>query len=139
MRIVKAAFSQIRRPTQEPHFLGVARLLFDSFVTASATGVRSISSTARHLLYQVEGVTIDLRLDSNGGTELVISGQVLDAAAAGSSGVSADVILTRGELELSRTSTNEFGEFQIAGAGGVELSIRVLPPDQKPITLKLPE
>ena len=140
VRVVKAAFSQMRPAPYESLFGGVARLLFDSLMTAPADGVRSISSTARHLLYQFEGLTIDLRLDSSqGGKELMVSGQILDVAAGGTSALSAAIVLMRSEQELDRTRTNEFGEFQLTGAAGADLSIRVDLPEQKPITLKLPE
>ena len=140
VRVAKAAFSQMRPAPKESLFPGVARLLFDSLRTAPAGGVRSISSTARHLLYQFEGLTIDLRLDgSQGGKELMVSGQILDGAAGGASTISAVIVLMRGEQELDSTQTNEFGEFQLTGAAGADLSIRVDLPEQKPITLKLPE
>lgn len=116
-----------------------ATLVFDSFVTAGATaGVRSLSSAARHLLYEAGPFTIAVRLDDMGGTSIMIIGQVLETAVEAVSAGYREVSLLRGETTLARTSTNEFGEFQLECERGPDLQICLRLGEQQPIILTLP-
>jgi hypothetical protein len=137
VRAVKAAFGQ-RRTQDAPLEIRFAALLFDSFVNAPLAAVRSGSSTARHLLYQVETWTIDLRVEEDG-ERVTIDGQVLDSTAGGGPALAGEITLMRGESEQSRTSTNEFGEFQLVGAGATDLQIHVEIPGQRPIRIRIPD
>jgi anti-sigma factor RsiW len=138
LEAAKAIFAHTQAP-REPFLIQVARLLFDSFASAPLAGVRSGSSTARHLLYQAESWTIDLRLDTEPGRKTMIEGQVLDSAAEDGVAAHHDIVLVRGDEELARTSTNDFGEFQLATGRAGDLEIQLEIPGQRPIRLKLPE
>jgi hypothetical protein len=137
--LLKAAFSE-RRPNLAPApRLRLATLVFDSFVTAGAmAGFRSISPTARHLLYVAGPLTIDLRLAAHGGTTMTLAGQVLEAGVHTRRAGSADVIVTRGETTLARTAANDFGEFQVDVEDGPDLQIRLEIDQHAPIVLPLP-
>jgi hypothetical protein len=138
VRAAKAIFARGQAP-DAPFHIRIAKLLFDSFVSAPLVGVRSGSSTARHLLYQSESWTIDLRLDTEPGQKTMIEGQVLDSAAEDGFAAHHDIVLMRGDEELARTSTNDFGEFQLVSGRAPDLEIQVEIPEQRPIRLKLPE
>jgi hypothetical protein len=134
----KAIFSQVRYP-DAPLRVRIASLLFDSFLNAPLAGVRATSSAARHLLYQVDSWSIDLRLDSEGGKHITIEGQVLDSTAGGAPAEHPGIALLRGATELARVSTNEFGEFQLVCDRAPDLQIHVEIRGQEPIRLTLPE
>jgi hypothetical protein len=138
VRAAKAMFASRHAP-DAPVPIRVARLLFDSLVSAPVAGVRSGSSTARHLLYQSESWTIDVRLDTEGGQKITIDGQVLDSAAEVGPAARHEIVLMRGDAELARTLTNDFGEFQLVSGRAPDLEIHVEIPKQRPIRLKLPE
>jgi hypothetical protein len=138
VRAVKAAFATARVPVAPLRFR-LAKLLFDSLMSAPIAGVRSSSSTARHLLYRVESWTIDLRLDTDGGQRITIDGQVLSSTAENAPAAHPEIILLRGEAELVRTSTNDFGEFQLVGDRALDLQIHFDIPGERPIRLKLPD
>jgi len=76
VRMVKQEFAATKSPKQESVLAG---LLFDTFAQPLTAGIRSGAAVARQLVYEAEGLTVDLRLDSqpNSGMVLVV-GQVLD-------------------------------------------------------------
>jgi hypothetical protein len=87
----------------------------------------------------VESWSIDLRLETEGGQQIAIDGQVLDSTAADAPAAHPGIVLMRGGTELARVSTNEFGEFQLVGDCAPDLQIHVEIPGQRPIRLTLPE
>jgi hypothetical protein len=117
-----------------------ATLVFDSFKAAAATAaVRSISSAARHLVYRSGQLTVDLWLDPYSDTSMMIAGQVLEAAAERTSVGRGEVNLVRSNTIVARTSTNEFGEFQLECDKGPDLGIRLEISGHQSFTLTLPE
>src|SRR5207249_11553234 len=77
VRMVKqeftAAYSREQRSTV------LASLLFDTFAQPLAAGIRSTVAVARQLVYEAEGLTVDLRLDSQPRSgKILVVGQVLD-------------------------------------------------------------
>jgi hypothetical protein len=117
----------------------MAMLVFDSFADAgAAVGIRSIFSGPRHLLYRLGPLTVDLCLRDDVGGGTMIAGQVLVTSAGGSSAGRGDVSLMRGETTIARTSTNEFGEFQIGSDGGADLRVRLDILGQQPAIVALP-
>ena len=137
---VKAAFAGAGWRPLSPVQSRMAILVFDSFVDAPAVaGIRSISSTARHLLYQVGRWTIDLRLDIESGDRMTIAGQALKPAAKSISASHGDVVLMRGDTVLARASTNQFGEFQLECDCSAGLRINIEVPGQEPISIALPD
>jgi hypothetical protein len=133
----KAAYAA-RQWSSASAFEGIARLIFDSFVDAVAlAGIRSISSTARHLLYQTGSWTIDVRLDTESGRRMTIAGQVLACEVESAPDLHGKAILMRGETTVAQTSTNEFGEFQIVCDCGSDLRIRLQISGKQPVSLTL--
>jgi hypothetical protein len=140
VKAVKAAYTA-RQSRSASIFEGrMARLVFDSLVDAAAlAGIRSISSTARHLLYQAGPWNIDVRLDTESARRMSITGQVLVSEAESVSAAHGEVILMRGDTTVAQTSTNEFGEFQFDSDYGSDLRICLQIGGQQPVSLTLPD
>jgi hypothetical protein len=93
----------------------LANLLFDTLAQPVSAGIRSGAAVARQLVYEAEGLTVDLRLDSqpHSGKVLVV-GQVLDKRHPRVSPIAVSIALwtPKGQPFLE-VSPNESGEFQL--------------------------
>src|SRR5262249_30940970 len=90
----------------------LARLVFDSFRAPAAVGVRTIDLCSRQLLYEVDDLAIDLRIETPGGSaRSSLIGQVLHPSEGAPSRGGLPVALLLGRAPVARTSTNPFGEF----------------------------
>jgi hypothetical protein len=102
-----------------------AQLIFDS-LQAPAAGVRSAATHARQMLYGIEDYRVDLRLEPNFETDQVLLvGQVLNAANAERHVGQVLVALLRSGKVLGSSQSNEFGEFHLECdlAGRLELEV----------------
>ena len=128
VRMVKQEFAA--RHSVEPPQSVVASLVFDTLAQPLLAGVRSGTVTARQLVYEAEGVTVDLRLDSQPQSNKICAvGQVLDKRIPGVSSSDASVMLwTEKGLPLLETKANEFGEFHLEfeAQDHLRLSIRMV-------------
>ncbi|HWX54031.1 MAG TPA: hypothetical protein VN176_05510 [Verrucomicrobiae bacterium] len=108
-----------------PRSVQVARMIFDSFENPSPDGLRTLSSNARQLAYQFKEAVIDLSLDcAEGPNRISLAGQVLDLERKGKhEGVS--VLLVGGKGTLARTTTNQFGEFQMTFESADDLNLEM--------------
>jgi hypothetical protein len=112
VRMVKLEF--VTTNSQEQASV-LANLLFDTFVQPLAAGIRSGAAVARQLVYEAEGLTVDLRLDSQSPSgKILVVGQVLDQRLPQVSprGVSIALWTPKGQPFLE-VSPNESGEFQL--------------------------
>ncbi len=112
VRMVKQEFAAANLPQQTSV---LASMLFDTFAQPLTAGIRSGAAVARQLVYEAEGLTVDLRLDSqpNSGKVLVV-GQVLDKRhpRVSPNGVSIALWTPNGQPFL-HVGPNESGEFQL--------------------------
>ena len=112
VRMVIQEFAATNSPKQESV---LASLLFDTFAQPLPVGIRSGAAVARQLVYEAEGLTVDLRLDSqpHSGKVLVV-GQVLDKRhpRVSPSGVSI-ALWTQNGQPLLHVEPNQAGEFQL--------------------------
>jgi hypothetical protein len=112
VRAVKQEFA-VANSAQETSVL--ASLLFDTFAQPLTAEIRSAAAVARQLVYEAEGLTVDLRLDSqpHSGKVLVV-GQVLDKRhpRVSPSGVSIALWTQNGQPFL-HVEPNQAGEFQL--------------------------
>lgn len=91
----------------------VARMIFDSLRYPLPAGIRSTSSSARQLAYQHNKTIIDLSIEfAEGSTRVSLAGQVLDGERKGKND-GLPVLLVGMTGTLARTTTNQFGEFQV--------------------------
>lgn len=111
VRMVKLEFAAAAQEEAQP-----ATLVFDSFAQFAFAGVRSTGPVAaRQLVYEVEGMMVDLRFDHSPGSKCIsLIGQVLKQEGPGRSLANAPVMLwTEKGLVMAETRTNGFGEFQL--------------------------
>jgi hypothetical protein len=99
----------------EPAEWTVAGLLFDSFSQPLLAGVRSGPATARQVVYEAEGLIVDLRFDRampSGKVSAV--GQMLDQRVPRELLTGSPVMLWTDDGQLvATTEANGFGEFQL--------------------------
>jgi hypothetical protein len=90
----------------------LARLVFDSFQAPAAVGVRTLDLCSRQLLYEVDDIAIDLRIETTGSSaRSSLIGQLLHQSESHQGGGGLPVALLLGRAPVARTSTNPFGEF----------------------------
>ena len=117
----------------------VAKLVFDTLAHPLPSGVRSGRVTARQLVYEAEGVTVDLRLDSQPQSNKICAvGQVLDKRIPRVSSSDASIMLwTEKGLPLLETKANEFGEFHLEFEAQDNLRLSIQAVGQMPIRISL--
>jgi hypothetical protein len=137
---VKAAFNIKKSETKSILESLPGKLVFDSFAgTPALAGIRAISSTARHVVYEAGPWTIDVRIEHERDGSMSIAGQVLSDANVDFDTAKAEVSLLRSDGMTSRSSTNEFGEFQFECEGSGDLQLQVEIEGQQVIRLSIPD
>ena len=113
VRMVKLEFAATHSPVQRPSVL--ANLLFDTFAQPLPAGIRSGAAVARQLVYEAEGLTVDLRLDPQARPgRILVVGQVLDRRHPELLPGSVSIALwTQKGQPFLEVSPNESGEFQL--------------------------
>jgi len=138
VRLVEAHFAaaKLAAPTPRP----LASLVFDSFARPLPAGVRSGSAMARQLVYEAEGLTIDLRIDKHANSKaLSIVGQVLDARTLRLAPEAVPVaLLDRHGEPLQRTATSNFGEFHLEVAAEAEMQLAIEVDAERTVCIALP-
>jgi len=113
VRMVKLEFAARRiSVSSEPL---TANLMWDSFSHPAVAGVRSIAAAARQMVYEAEGLTVDLRFDRPPQSNTIhLIGQVLSRRTPRISIAGALIMLwTDKGLSIAETRANEFGEFKL--------------------------
>ena len=129
VRALRAAFSLYGPSKIRSGAQAVASLLFDSFRSPLAQGVRSGASSARQLLYGVGKYRIDLRVEPQVESEgLTLFGQVLDSTDPGAEIGATVVRLVRDREVVAESETNRFGEFRLESNTQGRLQLRVQVP-----------
>ena len=117
----------------------LANLLFDTFAQPLTAGIRSGAAVARQLVYEAEGLTVDLRLDSQSPSgKILVVGQVLDQRLprVSPSGVCIALWTPKGHPFLE-VSPNESGEFQLEVNAQDDLRLLIEVAGRKTIRLPL--
>ena len=93
----------------------VASLLFNSYSQPLAVGTRGCSTASWQVVYEAEGLTIDLRLDREPkSTKISVVGQILDRRVPSESMGGAVIMLrTERSQPVAATMANKFGEFHL--------------------------
>ncbi len=111
VRMLKQEF-EIKYPKAEKKETLLASLVFDSFAQAAPLGIRAAAaSNARQLLYEANGVTIDMRFEFQPPQRLIVVGQVLENKNHYPMPVPVILFNENGAAVLE-TMTTDFGEFQ---------------------------
>ena len=138
VRLAEAQFAAAKIAASSTPSL--ASLLFDSFARPLPAGIRSGAPMARQLVYEAEGLTIDLRIDKHANSKaLSIVGQVLDARTLrlASEAVSVALLNRQGE-PLQRTATSHFGEFHLEVAAEAEMQLAIEVAEGRSVRIPLP-
>jgi hypothetical protein len=118
VRLVKLGFTS--KPAHQPRTSTLeswtlANLVFDSFAQPLPAGVRSAALSAWQVVYESEGLTVDLRFGHRGQSKTVhLVGQVFDkrAVRAWQSNATIQLSTEQGEL-VATTAVNAMGEFHL--------------------------
>jgi hypothetical protein len=106
----KALLAIHGRPAKSP----ITQLLFDSFQSPALAGVRSTATVPRQLLYGHGNYRIDVHMEPRFDSDKVsLIGQVLNSAEPTERLSQVPVALLKGRKVVTRSITNEFGEFQL--------------------------
>ena len=128
VRIAKSAYA-LARPEKGAHWLtDVANMVFDSFREPLPAGVRASRSQARQIMYKHGSLAVDIRVQPEPGTDRYsLVGQVLDTESPDRPPKPRTVLLRAGNERVSKTRTNQFGEFhfEVAGAELPSVGIEV--------------
>ena len=90
------------------------RLVFDTAEFPLAEGVRYRDVTSRHLLYEAEGLFVDLRLERDPrGFRTSLVGQIVDRRDPQSPVTPTPVFLLQEDRMVESAATNGLGEFQL--------------------------
>jgi hypothetical protein len=106
--------------------LRLARLVFSSSVEPLRVGVRGDEVSTCHLLFEEGYYVLDLHLKPEAERNVVsLAGQILDRSQSERSYRNTMVTLLCRNRELTRTTTNAFGEFQLEFSPGEDLLLAV--------------
>jgi hypothetical protein len=139
VRMLKFEFaSQHSRNPQESK---VAHLVFDSFAQPMLSGVRGGLAAARQLVYEGDGLTVDLRLEKGlQASKICAVGQVLDQRTPQVSAATGSVILwTDRGLPVAQTTPSEHGEFAFEFVSKDNMRLSIEMQGRSPLRINLPE
>ena len=114
--------------------------VFDSFRQPLVAGVRSGSVTARQLLYEADGLTVDLRLEQERRSgKISVVGQVLDKGTPRSALNKGTItVWTARGLPIVEAKPNNQGEFQLEFEAQENLHLSVAMRGRHPVRIVLP-
>jgi hypothetical protein len=137
VRMVKMEF--VIEDLKEPQNSLDGRLVFDTRTQPLTAGIRAGGVTARQLVYEADGLTVDLRLDTQPqSTKVCAIGQILDKRAPRFSFRDASVIVwTEEGLPILTTTTSEFGEFHLEFEVQEHLRLSIHIAGQRPVRIPL--
>lgn len=113
VRLVKLGF--VNKPAEQPQAWTLASLVFDSFAQPLQAGVRSGALNFWQVIYEAEGLTVDLRFGHRAqSTAVHLVGQVFDKQAVRALQNNASIELSTDQEQLVATTTvSALGEFYI--------------------------
>ena len=137
VRMMKQEFAATCSPEQTSV---LANLLFDTFAQPLPAGIRSGAAVARQLVYEADGLTVDLRLDSHARSgKILVVGQVLDQRVPRLSPSRVSIALwTQKGQPFLQVSPNESGEFQLEFDAQDDLRLLIDVAARKTIRIPLP-
>jgi hypothetical protein len=133
----KAVFKCIE--VAEPEKWNPATLLFDSALAPLPVGIRSGAASTRQMVYEGEGLTVDVRFERKPNSSLIsATGQVLDKDVPLRWLGKAAIVLwnEKGQL-LSKTEAGEYGEFQFEFLPQDQLRMSIATADRRTLRIAL--
>jgi hypothetical protein len=137
VRMVKMEFAI--QNLKEPQNSCDGMLVFDTEIQPFTAGIRAGAVTARQLVYEADGLTVDLRLDTQcQSAKVCVVGQILDKRAPRSSLCDASVTVWNDKgLPILTTKTSEFGEFHLEFEVQQHLRLSIQIAGQRPVRIPL--
>jgi hypothetical protein len=137
VHLVKTEFTL--KHAEETESPMIATLLFDSTAQPFPVGLRSGSASTRQVVYEAEGLTVDMRFERHHQRNLIsASGQVLDKESPLDwLGNAAVVLWTNEGRMVSKTETNHCGEFQLEFPPQDQLRLSVITQGRKTLRIVL--
>jgi DNA-binding NarL/FixJ family response regulator len=105
--------------------LPMARLVFSTSGEPLREGVRGAGAATCHLLYEEGNWLLDLHVKPQENNLVSVAGQILERRQSEPAYGGFTVAVLRETVELARTTTNEFGEFQLEISRAENLLLRV--------------
>jgi hypothetical protein len=135
--LVKLQFAS--KQAAEPQGWMIAQMIFDSATQPLPLGVRSGAASARQLVYESEGLTVDLRFERKQHSNTIsAAGQVLDKEAPLSwLGNVAIVLWTDKGQMVTKTLANDYGEFRFEFEHQDELRISIITANRRTLRIAL--
>jgi hypothetical protein len=114
-RIAEAYLIPLQLALRQAQNAYVALLKFDSFRQQPMVGVRGTEPISRQLQYVYRDMFIDMRLDPEPESNLILlTGQVVGAEQSSDSLAGLPVSLLSGRDTVSQTTTSQFGDFHFS-------------------------
>lgn len=137
-RMAKLAF--VGRFSPQTNSAVFASLTFDTLRQPALAGIRSGAAAARQMLYETEGVAVDLRFDHSPALKLIhVTGQILDKREPhGAIRNAAVTVWTPNGLPVAEARTNDFGEFRLQFESQEALKLSIQTPGQPAVRIFLP-
>ncbi len=115
LRVAESYFAPFRLASKQAMGMRIARMTYDSFMRRAEVGVRGADPLPRQLMYQCDDVFIDLRLEPKLATnQVALVGQVTDSRPSATNVDGIPISLLSGSETISKTSTNQLGEFRLS-------------------------
>ena len=137
VRLAKWQF--VDKQPAEPEVWVLASMIFDSATQPLPMGLRSGSAGTRQILYEAEGLTVDLRLERKPhSSTFSAAGQVLDKESPLTWLGNAAIVLwnEKGHM-LTKTVANDYGEFQFEFEHDDQLRISIITSNRKTVRIAL--
>jgi hypothetical protein len=137
VRLVKLQFEG--QQTAAPEGWMIASMIFDSASQPLAMGLRSGAASTRQVVYEAEGLTVDLRFERKLHSNTIsAAGQVLDREAPLSWLSKAAIVLwtDKGQM-VTKTVANDYGEFQFEFEHQDQLRMSIITTSRRTLRLAL--
>jgi hypothetical protein len=137
VRLVKLQFGS-QRPA-EPTGWMIASMIFDSATQPLPMGVRGGAASTRQVVYEAEGLTVDLRFERKQHSNTILAaGQVLDRESPLCWLSNAAVVLwtDKGQM-VTKTVANDYGEFQFEFEHQDQLRISIITASRRTLRIAL--
>lgn len=119
--------------------LRMARLVFSTLGEPLREGVRGAEAATCHLLFEEGNWLLDLHFKPQAESNLIsVAGQILERRQSEPSYAGFTVAILREKVELARTTTNQFGEFQLEFSPADDLLLTVVLEDRSILASELP-
>ncbi len=136
VRLVKLGFAS--QPAKQPRKWTLASLVFDSFSQPLPVGVRSGTLNVWQVVYEAEGLTVDLRFGPRAqAKKMHLVGQVLDKQKARAWQSATIELSTEQDQLVGTTSVNASGEFQVEFEAKDHLWLSIKSEDRNTVRIPL--